>query len=158
MAANTWQPGAVLNIGDIPSDRAFSCVGYTKNGKKCTNPISKGDRLTAQEDWRKMSTLDVTSHDFTELLEHLANALLCKKSAHRRTQATSTVALWQKKIEEFGQTETAQRGENVVTGEPWGTRQEILDDMGELAERLHKLLQNTTPDSSRHAIAGRTSH
>lgn len=139
MAANSWSPNDVLNIGAI--DDAFRCVGLRIDEYKCTNPISKDDRRRAIEIIRNMSTLDVTASDFHESLDDLSEALLCTKSKHRLKQRARFMSKWEKDIKAFAE-EKVQQGDVTSSGEAPSLTSSILagiDDSALVTELMERI-------------------
>lgn len=129
MAAKRWDANKIVKIGTIDGD--FTCVGKTKESRRCGNRISKASRSEAKQILQEMSSLDLNSGEFEEMVDDLASICLCTKNL--QSQQGSKAKEWQILIDNAA--ETARKYKDMM-GEASDTEESLLRQLDDVVGRL----------------------
>jgi len=86
-----WNPQVLLGVE--PHSERYTCWGTTKKGKRCGNPVNKGDRMRAARMLDTLACHPPTSTTVEDGLQEIAELCLCKRW-HRGTQVEDIVTDW----------------------------------------------------------------
>ena len=145
-----WNAFEVLDID--PDSPGFTCVGHAKTqGRRCRNIIAQANRGDAVNILQALGEKSLHSADLDSDLESLAARLLCKRwHGKDRSQITSKVEQWKRRISRFRAGEAARQAPRP-TGETTTGSNEVSAATPCLADTLESLRREIATLNERYA-------